>query len=105
MHLWSTNDQILPHLSNSNPETGHFILEISPNKTLAAFAQKYGQTATVFDLDSGCSKLIIDVDMDIECLRVTETAIVITDLEKIVTWNIPSGNSTLNARVNTSDSI
>ena len=105
MHLWSTNDQILSHSSDLTSVGEYFILEISPNKTLAAFAHWSGQTATVFDLHSGSSKLVIDVDMSIECLKVTETTIVISDLKKIVTWNIPSGNSALNARVNTSDSI
>ena len=105
MHLWSTNDQVLPHSSDLASVGEYFILEISPNKTLAAFAHQYGQTATVFDLYSGSSQLVIDVDMSIECLRVTESTIVITDLKKIVTWNIPSSNSTLIARLNTSDSI
>ena len=105
MRVWSTNDQILPHSSDSNSLGKYFILEISPNRTLAAFAQPWGKTATVFDLYSGSVQLVIDVDINIECLRVTETTIVITDLSNIVTWNIPSGNSTLNARVNTSDSI
>ena len=106
MHLWSTNDQILPQPSYpKNPDIHCFILEISRNKMLAAFAHQDENTATVFDLYSGSVQLVIDVDMYIECLRVTETTVVITDLKKIVTWNIPSGNSTLNARVNTSNSI
>ena len=105
IHLWSTNDQILSHSSNSTRIGEYFTLEISPNKTLAAFAHQDRQTVTVFDLHSGGSLLVIDVDMQIWCLRITETTIVIPDLREIVIWNIPSGNSTLNARVNTSDSI
>ena len=38
MYLWSTDDQIFPHSSDSTSVGEYFIFEISPNKTLAAFA-------------------------------------------------------------------
>ena len=107
LHLWSTKDQIL---SNSNTPTwdfhGHnFVLEASPSKSLAVFARQQGNTVTVLDLHSGGPRLVIDTGMRIECLGVTDSTVVVAGSKAIVTWNIPAGDSALDARANANDSI
>ena len=108
LRLWSTKDQILSNsVANTPTWESHdysFLLETSPSKTLAAFARQQGNTVTVLDLHSGGSRLVIDTDMRIECLGVTESTVVVAGKKTIVTWNIPA-DSALDARANVTDSI
>ena len=109
LHLWSTKDQILSNSAANTPTwDSHgfsFVLEASPSKTLAAFARRQENTVTVLDLQSGGPRLVIDTGMRIGCLGVTESTVVVAGNKTIVTWNIPAGDSALDARANVSDSI
>jgi len=98
--LWHTKDQIFQANNRSS-----FILEFSPDKTLAAFSRDRGNTVTVVDLQSGDPRLVVDAGMEIWCLGVTGSTIVVAGKEKIVTWNLPVGNCAFDARVDTNDSI
>jgi hypothetical protein len=62
-------------------------------------------TVTVLDLQSGGPRLVIDTDMDIMCLGVTEGTVVVVDKKKIITWNIPGYDSALDAPRANVDSI
>ena len=107
IHLWTTKDQIL-----SNPPTQdggqNFVLALSPNETLVAFARRGGTTVTLLDLVSGKPRLIIDAGTRLNgvlCLGMTDDTIVVVYGQKVVTWNVTAEKCTLNARANMSDSI
>ena len=93
IYLWNTRDQT--HSSSIPAQDGNpdnFVLAFSENEALVAFARWREDTVTILDLQSGDPRLVVDVDMEVECLGLTESAIVAVDQEKIVTWNIPGGN-------------
>ena len=99
IHLWHTKDPILSQ-SHSVPRS-ESILGFSPGETLAAFTDKFGNTVTVLDLQSGDPQLVIDVGMGVRCLGVTSSTIVVVSEEKIVAWNVAAGD----AKADISDSI
>ena len=107
IHLWTTKDQIS---SSSNPSTQDdgkdFILTLSPNKTLAAFARNQG-TVTLLDLGSGEPRLTIDTGMwrEVLCLGMTDDTVVVVYGTEIVTWNVPAEKCTPDARANINDSV
>jgi hypothetical protein len=82
-----------------------FILEFSPDETLGAVARLNGNTATVLNLKSGNPQLTIDTGMNIRGLRVAGSTIAVVGEGKVATWNIPTGDCALSARVNIDNSI
>ena len=100
--LWHTRDQILS--PSRVPDYYHHLLEFSPNEVLAASARGKGKTVTIINLQSGDSQLIIDVDMEIMCMGLTESTVAVVGLDKIVTWNVSAENST-STRASLNDSI
>jgi len=105
VQLWRTagptpSPSIVPTQS-----VGHFILEFSPEETLAAVGRVYGNTATVFDLKSGDPRLIVNTGMEITGLRVTHNTVVIVGEGRVVTWNLPAGDCAFSARVNIHESV
>ena len=105
IRLWHTRDQILSPSDIPVPGCGQrSILGFSPNGILAAFAHHRRDTVTILNLQSGDLQLMIDAGMEIECLRVTDSAIMVSGEGKIATWNLPTGNY-INARVNVNNSI
>ena len=98
LHLWSTSNQTVPYpgsqdcLLDSGPR--NFILEISPNKTLAAFGSDLNDTVVVINLQSSDWQLVINADVQVCGLTVTETAVAIISQDGFTIWNIPAGNLT-----------
>ena len=95
IHLWHTKDPILSwglQISAINPCTG-YLLSFSPTDTLAAFASELGSTVTILDLQSGDKKMVIDAGMGVRFMRVAESAVVVVDNERIVTWNVVGRNT------------
>jgi len=84
---------------------GDFILEFSPDETLAAIGRVHDNTATVLDLKSGHPRLIVDAGMEILGLRVTENTIIVVGEGRVVTWNLPAGSHTFSARMNIVESV
>ena len=105
VHLWRTADPTPPPSIVPTQSVGHFVLEFSPDGALAAVARVNGNTATVLDLKSGNPRLIVDAGMGIIGLRVTRDTIVVVGQGKVVTWTLPAGDCTLNARVNIDQSV
>jgi len=110
LQLWPTIGPITSPSSTPNPasqraRTGHSILGFSPDEPLAAFVKWRDNTVTVCDLRSGTPQLIIDTGMEVCGLGVAGGTIVVVGDKKIVTWNLPKGDYTSGARVNTEDSI
>ena len=112
VQLWHTT-RIIP-LSSVIPPPAHkqtaFILEFSPDKTLAAVAQLEDNTVTVLNLKSGNPQLTIDAGMKVLALRVTGSTTVVFGGKgggegSVVTWSLPAGDCALNTRVNINDSV
>jgi len=72
---------------------------------LAAFTRREENTVTVVDLQSGDPRLVVDPGMEVVCLGVTGSTVVVAGKEKIVTWDLPARNHALDARVDINDSI
>ena len=108
IQLWCTTD---PTTSPSSIQTQipedarRFIVELSPDKSLAATARLEDNMATVIDLKSGFPQLIIDAGTSIYGLRIAGNTIIIVGDKKIITWNLPVGVSTPGCRMNINDSI
>ena len=100
--LWHTREQSLS--PSRDLACGHFLLEFSPNEVLAAFAPYKGETVTIFNTQSGDLELIIDIDMKIECFRLTESMVAVASNMTIITWDIPTKDY-VNAEVGVTESV
>ena len=98
-HLWHTRDQVpsLPSVSQNN-----FSLVFSPNERFAAFARQGGNVVTIFNPLTGDLQLAVHTDMGIACLGMTGSALIVIGREKIVTWDLPSGDCAFNTSINDS---
>ena len=107
VQLWSTKDPTpsLPTVPTRFSERTNFILEFSPDETLAAVVRLGENTVTVLDLDSGDPLLIVDTGTKVLGLGVNGSTVVIVGEGKVVTWNLPAGDRSLCARANISDSV
>ena len=102
-HLWHTRDQVtsLPSVSANNAHYNSFALVFSPDERFAAFARRGGNMVTVFNLLTGDLQLAVDTDMDVVCLGITRSTLIVVG-KKIITWDLPGGNCTFNASINDS---
>ena len=107
IQVWHTSDPT-PSLSDVPTqivEPASFILEFSPDETLAAVVRLEENMATVLDLGSGSPRLIVDTGMKILGLRMTGSTIVVVGGGKVVTWSIPAEDWAFNIKANIIDSI
>jgi WD40 repeat protein len=107
VQLWHTADPI-PILSNipaQSVEQTNFVLEFSPDNTLAVVAQSGKNMVVVLNLKSGNLQLTVDTGMKVLALRVTGSTIVVVGEGQVVTWNLPAEDCDLNASANINDSI
>ena len=107
IQLWHTADSTpsLPDILTQPIEETNFLLELSPDETLAATGRLKGNTVTILDLKSGDPRLAIDTGMEVLGLRMTGNTIVVLGEGKVVTWNLPAGDYTPNARADVNDSV
>ena len=105
IQLWHMEDPAPPISSTEPTKRASFILEFSPDKTLAAVARLGEKTAIVLDIESGNPWLTINMGMEIVSLGITESTIVIVGGGWIVTWNLPQEDHTSNTRLNVGDGI
>jgi len=109
LNLWRTTDSSSP--SSSLPTQGlhptdRFVIGFSPDGLLAAAARLLDNTATVFDLKSGATQLIIDAGHCIHGLGLAGSAVVaVISYGTVVTWNLPTGPHVIDARVDSSDGV
>ena len=107
IRLWRTNSLTTRPSSilTQDPQPiKDFVLDFSPDGTLAAVAKKMNDTITVLSLKSGVPQLTIDTGMEIYGLRVIGNSVVVIGDRKVVTWNLPAGGCVPNARVGLEDS-
>ena len=71
----------------------------SPDETLAVVAMKESDTVTFLNLNSGDVQLTINLGMEVYGLRVTENAIGVICLKKVIIWNLPASDSVPDARM------
>ena len=88
-HLWHTRDQVssIPSVSKSG-----FTLAFSPDEWFVAFARLGGNLVTIFNPLTGDLQLALDSYMDVVCLGMTGSALIVVGKKKIVTWNLPGGD-------------
>ena len=103
LHLWHTKDPILSGrpIPDTSPRR-EFVLEFSPTGTSAAFTGKSGDTVTILGLQSGDPRLLIDAGVEVRCLGLTGTTIVVAGEERILVWNVTAAEKT---RVGIDDSV
>ena len=93
MHVWHTKDPILSSGSASPVDHNVFILGFSPSKTLAAFVHHEGSTVIILNLQSGEPQFTIDTGIEVGCLGVTDSTLVVANKEKILTWKLAIGDT------------
>ena len=106
--LWHTTDPTpsLPTVQTQPIDwQSNFVLEFSPDETLAVVARLEANTVTVIDLRSGDTRLIVNTGMEVHGLRMTGGNVVVLGEGKVVTWNLPAGDHTPNARASVDDSV
>ena len=57
---------------------------------------------TIFNPLTGDLRLAVDTNMDVVCLGMTGSALIVVGKEKIVTWDLPGGDCTVNASIDDS---
>jgi len=107
IRLWRTKGFTTPPSSFSiqSPEhTDEFLLDFSPDGTLAAVTMRKEKTVTVLNLESGVPQLVIDASIGVYGLRVIRNAITVIGGQKVITWNLPTGDRVSDAKVTLEDS-
>ena len=109
IQLWPTTYPATPpsHVPTRGIYREPFLLQFSPDGSLAATARVADSMVTVLDTQakSRVPRLIIDTSMKVYGLRAEGSTIVVVGDEKIVTWNLPSKDCALGSRVSLDDSI
>ena len=102
--LWPTEG---PALSASiTPALAYrFIMEFSPDNSLAVVARPDGFMVRVLDLTSGDPVLMIDTGMKIVGFCITGSAIVVVGQEEVFSWNLPPRGHASSVWRNIDDSI
>jgi len=101
LQLFHITDSFIEVFQSNDP----FIVEFSPDESLAVTAQEGDSKVVVLDLKSSVPQLTIDAGMQIYCLKIVESSINVIGMDRIVTWNLPDRNCILNARVDINDSV
>ena len=104
IHRWHTRDQdlSLPSVSTDDSGRSTFTLGFSADEKFAAFARRGENTVTTINLQSGEPRWIANVGVEIDCLGMARSTVVLVGEEKIVTWNLPGGDSAFNASIDES---
>ncbi|KAF9643298.1 YVTN repeat-like/Quino protein amine dehydrogenase [Thelephora ganbajun] len=109
--LWRTADSIASPSDVSTPTAKRnqdpFVLGLSPDGALVAFARNDRSAVTVLDVKSGIPRLRIDAGMAVSAVGVAGRVVVVVCVGwgKIFTWNLPAGNDVLNPRATLKDSV
>ena len=96
IHLWHTKDAILPSDLTLVVGEGKFILGFSPNKEFVAFTCEQEGKVVILDLQSNGPQLTINTGVDVVCLRVTKSIIIVCSEEEVITWDLAVGNTGTN---------
>ena len=106
-HLWNTEDPI-PALSSAPTRPTvqtPFLLDFSPDGSVAAAARRSDMVVTVTDLKSSNPRSIINTGMEIYGLWVTGNVVTVFDGKRIVPWELSAGDRVLNASATINDAV
>ena len=92
----------LPSVSTEDSGHNKFTLGFSVDEKFAVFGLRKEKTVTIIDLQSGEPRWIANVGVGIDCLEMAGSTVVLVGEEKIVTWNLPGGDSSFNASIDDS---
>jgi len=108
MRLWHPKDftPLPPNYLVREPQTNsRFLLDFSPDGMLVAVARQGHSRVTILDIRSGVPQLTIDAGMEVEALRVNgNNTIAVADERKVVTWDLPTGDRSPDAKATLEDS-
>ena len=110
IRLWHTNSFTTspPSVSAQAPTSPEdFILDFSPDGTLAVIAMNNDNTVTVLNLKSGIPQLTISTDVWVRGLRVIGSTVVVIGYQgvwKVVTWDLSAKGCVSGTRVDLEDS-
>ena len=104
IQLWDTEGFTTTPLTQAPHHTESFLLDFSPDRTVAVIAMQGDDTVMVLDLKSGILQLTIDTDMKVFGLRVIGNELFVIGKQKVVPWNLPISDCVPNARVTLKDS-
>ena len=107
LQLWHTKNSPASPPSITTPAFQHTqnLLEFSPDKSLVAVTWQLSNTVTILDVKSGSPQLVIDTGTRVCGMRITESKIVVVGDEKIITWELPTGDCVFNAQGNINNSV
>ena len=106
MQLWRTKGFTSPPssvLAQSPQHAQDFIVDFSPDGTMAAVARENDTTVTVLDCKSGVPQLTIDAGMGVRGLGVIGDTIAIVGHWKVITWDLSTGDHVPDAKVTLED--
>jgi hypothetical protein len=114
IQLWHTNgfSTSPSNVLTQDPQLQDFLLDFSPDGTLAVVTKKYNKTVTVLNLKSSTPQLTIDTRVEVYGLRVIGNTVAVigrdtgtvTGCKKVITWNLPVEGCISNTRVDFKDS-
>jgi WD40 repeat protein len=110
--LWHTNS-LTTHsssISTQGPQTsGDFILDFSPDGTLAVATRDNTSTVMALNLKSGASQLTMSVDLYFHGLRVIRSTVVVVGCRglvwKVIAWDLPAEGCVPDVRVGLEESL
>jgi len=109
IQLWHTTDSTtsLSAIPSqvSQRTMKNFTAGFSPDKALVVVARMEDKTATVLELGSSATRLIIDTGMKVRGVGVNGSTIVVVGDEYIATWNLPAGDHDHTPRADTNDRV
>jgi len=106
IRLWRMNTFTAPPsstLTQAPQYAGNFLLDFSPNGTFVVVATG-DDVVTVLDLVSGVPQLTIDTGMDVHGVRVVGNTVVVMGAQKVIAWDLPTGDCVPDARVSLEES-
>jgi len=107
IRLWRTRSFAAPPssiMTRVPQPTRKFVLDFSPDGTLAVFARQFDQTVTVLNLESSIPQLTIDASVGVCGLGVIGNTVVVIGEWEAITWNLSAGDCIPDARVGPEDS-
>jgi WD40 repeat protein len=81
----------------------NFVLDFSPDGTLAVVARQHNNKITLLNFKSGVPQLTIDVGTRVNGLGVIGNTIVVIGDQKVIAWNVPAGGCVPDAGVGLED--
>lgn len=100
--LWRTNASTTPPsgiLTQAPQRNDNFVLDFSPDGTLAMVTMLKDNVVRVFNLKSGVQELTINTSMEVYGLRVVKNTLLVVTDQKVIGWELPAGDSFPNPQV------